>query len=338
MNVDRRLFPMLFVIAVLLPAVVGLAFDWPIWVWIPLAVGLVVGLLVFRQIQQRRSQEELRRRTVEPAFQPRVEVPVSRTSLPVVPLASAKPDYEFQFACTMNWRPVEGHAGAEQGDPRALVAEHLVGRAAAAVGQESPADLALAHHRLAMTLGRAEVERSGRYLVWADDVSLVVPEADAARLRKLADLRKQEELWEHERGFERSVRAYLGEDVLKDTGSAVVWWLAKHTEQVSETAGLITTLARLSAAANHTEVDPLFGPPALPAPHPVAQHNGNGSSPGDIHHYLPEFEESKAWFGRQLHDLLLSHEEPERAKRVEDSYNPDCQESLFDDPENPDQR
>ncbi|MET1073537.1 MAG: hypothetical protein ABWY11_12895 [Umezawaea sp.] len=338
MTVDRRLFPMLFVIAVLLPAVLGLGFGWPIWVWILLAIALVAALLLIRQAQQRQAQEELRGRTVEPPVQPRVEVQVSRSPLPIIPLASAKPDYEFQFACTMNWRPVEHNAGVEQGDPRALVAEHLVGRAAAVVGQESPTDLALAHHRVAVTLGRAERDRSGRYLVWADEVSLVVPEADAARLRQLADLRKQEELWEHQRGFERSVRAYLGEDVLKDTGSAVVWWLAKHTEQVSETAGLITTLARLSAAANNTEVDPLFGPPAPAVPQPVLQHNGNGSTPNTVHRYLPEFEESNAVFGRQLHDLLQAHQEPERAQRVEDSYNPDGQESLFDDPEDPDQR
>lgn len=334
MNVDRQLFPALIVIAVLLPAGVGLGFDWPLWVWILLEIVLVSALLINRQAQQRQHREELRRQTFEPPVQPRPEIPVSSSVLPVTPLSSAKPDYDLLFGCTMKWRPVDHHVGAEQGDLRALAAEHLVGRAAALVAQESPANLAPAQHRLTVALGQAERDRSGRYLVWAEEVSLVVPEADAIRLRKLSDLRKEEELWEHERSFERSVRTYLGDDVLKNTGSAVVWWLAKHTEQVSETAGLITTLARLSAAANNTEVDPLF---SVVAPPPAPQHNGNGSTPSTVHRYLPEFEESNAVFGRQLRDLLQAHHETERAKQVEDSYNPDGQESLFGDLEDPEQ-
>jgi hypothetical protein len=319
MNPTRHLFPLLLALAALLPTVIGLSLGWPPLLWIALALALPGGLLLNQQAQLRREREqELRRRVEQPPPPPRVEVVTSSSPLAVTPLASAKPDYEFLFACTMKWRPAEhGAAGPEYGDPRSVVADNLLGRAAATVAHESPGDLAAARHRLSAALAQGGLDRSGRYLVWAEEVSLVVPEPDAIRLRQLADLRKREELWEHERDHERNVRAYLGEDVLKDTGTAVVWWLAKHTEQVTETVGLIGALARLSAVANNSEVLDLS-----PAPQPMVTHNGNGSSPDDVHRYLPEFEETHAVFGRQLSTLLRAHEEPERAKNVEDGYNP----------------
>ncbi|MCS7476107.1 hypothetical protein ACFFQW_08915 [Umezawaea endophytica] len=330
MNLDRQLFPALLACAVLLPAGIGLGLGWPPWLWILLSLAVLGALLTYRRTQLRQEEEQQLRRHVEvPA--PRVEVVTSSSPLAVTPLSSAKPDYDFLFACTMKWRPAEHGAGPDQGDPRSVVADNLLGRAAATVARESPGDLASARHRLSAALAQAGSDRSGRYLVWAEDVSLVVPEADAIRLRQLADLRKREELWEHERDHERNVRAYLGEDVLKDTGTAVVWWLAKHTEQVTETVGLIGALARLSAAANNTEVvDP------SQAPQPVVTHNGNGSSPDHVHRYLPEFEESHAVFGHQLSTLLRAHEEQERAQNVEDSYNPGGEESVSGDLDEPD--
>ncbi|HWO68513.1 MAG TPA: hypothetical protein VNO31_51630 [Umezawaea sp.] len=331
MNLDRQLFPALLACATLLPVGVGLGFGWPPWLWILLSLAVLGALMANQRSQLRQErQQQLRQRVAEtPA--PRVEVVTSSSPLAVTPLASAKPDYDFLFACTMKWRPVEHSAGPEHGDPRSVVADNLLGRAAAVVARESPGDLASARLRLSAALAQGGPDRSGRYLVWAEEVSLVVPEADAIRLRQLADLRKREELWEHERDHERNVRAYLGEDVLKDTGTAVVWWLAKHTEQVTETVGLIGALARLSAAANNIEVvDPSH------APQPVVTHNGNGSSPDNVHRYLPEFEESHAVFGRQLSTLLQAHEEPERARNVEDRYNPGDEESVSGDLDEPD--
>ncbi|MFD7655857.1 hypothetical protein ACFV4N_17930 [Actinosynnema sp. NPDC059797] len=71
-------------------------------------------------------------------------------------------------------------------------------------------------------------------------------------------MRKRQHLWEQEVAAERAVRAYLGDEVLTSTGSAVVWWLARNTAEVRETADLIGTLARLSAAAGDREVDEVF--------------------------------------------------------------------------------
>jgi hypothetical protein len=313
---------------VLVPAVLGLSLQWPPWTWIVVTVVLVgVIVVVDRQARHRSEQDSLRRQVAHQP-PPRIEQPTSRYPLAVTPLASAKPDYEFTFSCTMAWRPTEAFS---DGDPRAIAADHLVGRAALGVALESPANRALAQHRLAAALGYPEEDSSGRFVVWAEDIVLGVPDDDANRLRQLADLRKQEELWEHKRGYERNVRAYLGDEVLKDTGSAVVWWLANHTDHVRETAGLIGTLAELSAAANNAEVDALFRHLVAGEPTPAVV-NGvvrNGSAPDAVERYLPEFGDSKAMFGHQLADLLDAHGENDRAARVREGYNP----TLFDEPD-----
>ncbi|WP_246203708.1 hypothetical protein [Streptomyces tailanensis] len=78
------------------------------------------------------------------------------------------------------------------------------------------------------------------------------------RLRKLNDLRKDEEIWEYERQHERNKRRYLGDDVLKSAGSAVVWWLARHENEIEKAVDMIGPLAQIAAAANDEEVPELF--------------------------------------------------------------------------------
>ncbi|WP_326602226.1 hypothetical protein [Streptomyces sp. NBC_01800] len=65
-----------------------------------------------------------------------------------------------------------------------------------------------------------------------EDVRPTLHQHDQERLDGLAGVRKDQAVWEHQRKHEQSTHKYLGEDVLKDTGSAVVWWLAKNDEQV----------------------------------------------------------------------------------------------------------
>jgi hypothetical protein len=92
----------------------------------------------------------------------------------------------------------------------------------------------------------------------AADVTLALAPADRERLRKLNDLRKDEEIWEYERQHERNKRRYLGDDVLKSAGSAVVWWLARHENEIEKAVDMIGPLARIAAAANDDEVPELF--------------------------------------------------------------------------------
>ncbi|MFF5016155.1 hypothetical protein [Streptomyces sp. NPDC001165] len=88
----------------------------------------------------------------------------------------------------------------------------------------------------------------------AEDISLILLEQDQERLDRLADVRKDKAVWEHQRKYEQSKRQYLGEDVLKDTGSAVVWWLAKNDEHVERTVADLALLAQLTSAANDTDI------------------------------------------------------------------------------------
>lgn len=46
--------------------------------------------------------------------------------------------------------------------------------------------------------------------------------------------------------------------MLKSAGSAVVWWLARHDDDIEKTVDLIGPLAQLTAAANDEEVPELF--------------------------------------------------------------------------------
>jgi hypothetical protein len=94
-------------------------------------------------------------------------------------------------------------------------------------------------------------------------VALRLSEDDEVRLRTMTQLRKQEQVWDAERAVERTMRAYLRDEVLESPGSAIVWWLARHPDQVEDSARLIGPLAQLSAAARGTPVHELV-PDFLP--------------------------------------------------------------------------
>lgn len=95
---------------------------------------------------------------------------------------------------------------------------------------------------------------TGRVQAMALDITLSLSEPDQERLDKLAAVRKDEDVWEHERKYEQSRRAYLGEDVLKDTGSAVVWWLHRNEDSIDTTVKDIGLLAQLTSAANDEDI------------------------------------------------------------------------------------
>lgn len=182
------------------------------------------------------------------------------TTITDISLASAVPDYRFTFSATVHWRPVPGFVGLPHGNPTALAANAIIGRAYEVTSAEQPADHELVKLKLNAVLGTMLADRTGQVEAWALRVHLSLPDADVARLRKLSEVRKDEEVWERERNHERSKRAYLNDEVLKTPGSAVVWWLARDFSQVRETVALIGTLAQLSAAANDAEVPELFRP------------------------------------------------------------------------------
>ncbi|HEX4703966.1 MAG TPA: hypothetical protein VH352_17690 [Pseudonocardiaceae bacterium] len=174
-----------------------------------------------------------------------------------VNLASAWPDYEFTFHAIIYWRsaggPVTPHVR-----PGALAIDTIIRRAAQVAADETPDMVIRLQHRLNDVLGVIEVDRSGRIEAWADQVHTTLPEADASRLRTLSTIRKDKAVWEHERRYECDKRQYLTEDVLKSTGSALVWWLSRNESNIIGAVDLIGMMARLTAAAKDEDVPELF--------------------------------------------------------------------------------
>ncbi|MEU8921201.1 hypothetical protein AB0D10_09735 [Kitasatospora sp. NPDC048545] len=213
---------------------------------------------------------------------PSDEPPWEKTRVSGVALPSLVPDYDFHFSATVWWRPIRNATGLVHADPAGLAVETVLDRARSVTEREVPGRLDLVQHRLNGVLGTQAQDRSGLVEAMGGRVELRLSEDDRNRLGKLSEVRKTEEVWEHERRYEQSKRAYLGDDVLKSTGSAVVWWLARHDEQVEAAVDMIGPLAQLSAAANDVPVSDLYEhlvPGVGPAPDDDEENGGFGEGP-----------------------------------------------------------
>ncbi|MBP2325854.1 heme exporter protein D [Kibdelosporangium banguiense] len=263
----------------------------PIWLWIAIMIGANgIAVLVSVQVVHRREQAELRKQmreqrtkpaeqstscsssesaAAEPEAPAHVQYPVS-----AVPLPSSEVDYRFLFSGTICWRQTSPTAAVPHASPGDLAVNWILGRARELTLMEKPEDYRVVQHRLAVALGTALAEPYGQVIAWAVDVSLAVSDEDARRLDRLAELRKHERMWEQERRMEISMRRYLSEDVLKDTGSAVVWWLARHTDQIEESVQMIGALAQLTAAANSKDIPAPELLRAIQAAEPNGRHIG----------------------------------------------------------------
>ncbi|MFI6684385.1 hypothetical protein [Streptomyces sp. NPDC050485] len=299
----------------LLLVIAGIALQWPRWTWPVLATVLVTAAIAANRFMARGSDGFPHHATMEPDLPippaPRQELHVSDVALP-----SAALDYDFIFSATVRWILLEPPDDAPLINPSGLAVDAVLRRAREITAEQPPSRSALVQHRLDGALGTMRPDPSGRLLAMAQEVSLCLPDQDLERLSKLSTVRKNEDVWEHERNQERNKRAYLGEDVLKDTGSAVVWWLARNEDRIEETVDRIGVLARLTAAANNDEVAPQFQhlvparvPPQsdLPAGGPL----GSESTPdtdGEAPAAEPDrrLDEVIAWFGFSPADPDLS--------------------------------
>ncbi|MEU2210880.1 SdpI family protein [Streptomyces hygroscopicus] len=247
----------LTVICGLILAIVGLLMNWPLWVWTVIAVLLLTGSALTARAVGPSHGPIPPDRTLEPDLpvpEPeRWECVVSEVALP-----SAVPDYDFLFSATIRWCPGHSSADAPYVNPGALAVDAVLDRARRITATQPPHRSSLAQHQLNGALGTMAADSTGRVKALAEDVTLRLTEADMERLRKLSTVRKDEEVWEHERNYERNKRAYLGEDVFKDPGSAVVWWMAKNDDHIEKAVNLIGPLAQLSSAANNTEIPERF--------------------------------------------------------------------------------
>ncbi|MGH3620372.1 MAG: hypothetical protein ACRDQ5_01090 [Sciscionella sp.] len=236
--------------AIVVPSILGLAVGGPLWVWGGLVVILLV-LVVFAGAWLRERQHRVRSRsTVVQRQHVPTDVEPYQEVLPTVSLDSADPDYRFHFSATVLWRRAATAIGPPHADPRDLAINSVIDRAREVTRTVRPEDHSRLGHRLGAALGSMAPDPSHYVVASAREVALTVPEEDAGRLARQAELRKDERYWEHQRNHERNMRAYLADDVLSSTSSAVVWWLANHTDQVEENVRLIDSLARLVEVTN----------------------------------------------------------------------------------------
>jgi hypothetical protein len=278
----HRMPRLLFVaLCCLAPALLGHFLHWSAWLWAFMSMVTTSGslLLVMTGSGGGHAQADgYGAGEAEPPAEP-VEPPFQETRVVDVPLSSAAAGYDFLFSATVWWKPVSDRTGRSDAFP-ALAASSVVSRALEVVRHEEPGRAGFARCLLEGQLGLLAPDLSGRVAARAADVTLTISAADRERLRKLSDLRKDEEVWEYERQHERNKRRYLGDDVLKSAGSAVVWWLARHEDEIERAVHMIGPLAQVAAAANDEEV-PEFVRHLLVPPVGVPNAAAGGGSPWD---------------------------------------------------------
>ncbi|MEU7489080.1 hypothetical protein [Streptomyces sp. NPDC042319] len=327
----------LTVLCALLLTILGLVQEWPAWVWPALAVLLIgVPAAAFKIAAARRGPVPVHyEEQITAAPFERREDRVTCVALP-----SQWDDYDFQFSATVRWYPLDGGGDDPIVNPAGLAVDAVLDRARAITEQREPGRASLVQHELSGALSRMRPESTGHLQVMAEDVTLVLREHDQERLDKLAEVRKDKAVWEHQRKYEQSKREYLGQDVLKDTGSAVVWWLAKNDDHVGKTVGDLDLLARLTSAANDTDIPERLrdmlaqqsGEPAVPfereptaADHFEAFLNGMGFTDDDVRRFM----------AKQIADVIRTQMPHATAEEMLRRYDPPAEFTGADEDESP---
>ncbi|GAA0538987.1 hypothetical protein GCM10011581_06080 [Saccharopolyspora subtropica] len=329
---QRHVVWVVSVIAVLLWGVLAFRYGWPLWSWVVLAFAtLVAPWVVAWRIRDWRQRRE------RPADQPTEALPAPQAPRPAVqevsgvPLRSAHPDYRFLFSAKVFWYSKPDVPGLPHANPGGLAVDLVLQHAKQVVELFPPDEADLARHRLTAALGTVLSDPSGHVAAWAAEVELGLSAEDSARLQRLSDARKAAELWEQARDHERRRRAYLAEDVLKNTGSAVVWWLARQDGDLDEAVRQIGNLRRLTAAAHDTRVpdpDPDHPKwiPAMPSDSFMFEdfelHNDDV---GAWHHVFAAIEalatgEERAQLSGRLAEVLAAHGHRDLAALVRDRF------------------
>ncbi|UNZ20406.1 hypothetical protein [Streptomyces sp. 891-h] len=267
-------------------ALVGLVVHWPVWAWAVATLVFAALALALPRLTTPAVDPLAHEFTAEPD---RPTDPPERREHTVtdVVLPSAAEDYDFRFSATVRWWPQDLPKDSPPFSSVGVAVSAVLERARAVTESWQPERASLAQHRLVGELAVMLPDPAGRLLAMAENVTLGLAEADAVRLRKLATVRKDEVLWSHERRYERDRREYLGKDVLRDAGSAVVWWLAKNDDQIHKAVDDLGVLAQLSAAANDKDVPDRY---AHLVPHrrtPETEDRPGGDPGHNGHHGMP---------------------------------------------------
>ncbi|MGI5207470.1 hypothetical protein ACQEU6_38560 [Spirillospora sp. CA-108201] len=326
--------------------------PWPLWTAFGAAVA-IFGLLLLRAGKPR-GQRRRNSPSEVFAYAPAAAADVRATRLPDVLLPSRSPDYRFQFSATVMWSPTANETTESETNYAALAVNAVLERAYELTERRDPGHASLVQHELAGALGEMRMDSTGRLHARAESVRLALPGPDQERLDKLAVVRKEEAIWEHARKYEQNRRDYLKHDVLKDPGSAVVWWLTKNDDQVDRTVRDIGLLAQLSSAANNSVVPQAF----LSFLSNSTAHNGsltdepsrlNGSDPaGSTRDEGPALESFEAFlralrfdhsdpqrrlFARQISELATKHGRQDIAEKLIRRYDPPSESDATDNKE-----
>ncbi|MEU5975587.1 hypothetical protein [Streptomyces sp. NPDC047315] len=264
-------------VAVVVDLALGASYGWPVWGWMLLPT-LVAGVLLLTMYwpgdAAAHHADPVPSGPDEP--EPPVEAPYFTNLLTGVPVPSAVEDYPFLFSATVWWRTTAECTPVAHGNPASLAVSLLLRRVQNATVAEHPSRSGFLERWLEGTLGAPTTDGSGLVTAFATDVRLTLRPADRERLDELDGLRKSVSVWEGRRRLERDRREYLGEDVLRTPGSAVVWWLARHDDEVERAVEMIGPLACLSAAANDQEVPEAFRHLCVPAGAAVEEEPAGG--------------------------------------------------------------
>lgn len=230
-----------------------IAVRMPVLVELPIAIAIVGGGAILAAVSRSPSVPPIA--PASPALDTPDPPPTQYQAQPIagVPLPSAHEDYTFTFSATVCWLPT----AASVTEPGVIAVSEIMRRAREITQRRDPAQAVLVTHELATLLADARPDPASRVHARAESVHLQLSADDQRRLEELARLRKEEELWDYQRRHEQSKRRYLGEDVLKDAGSAVVWWLARNDDQPMKVAENIGALTQLAHAANNADGNPL---------------------------------------------------------------------------------
>jgi hypothetical protein len=177
------------------------------------------------------------------------------------PLPSSNADFNFELSAEVVWQATA--TGVTRGED--IARQAILRRASDYTRSHHPSQASVIVPGLSEVLGSLEADSSMRIEARAESVNLALSERDSKWLDELAAHRREERLWEQQRRHEKSTREYFHNDVLKNTGSAVVWWLARNQDKPESVAQSINILAQLTHAANNAD-EFAFRPAGPPGP------------------------------------------------------------------------
>jgi len=254
------LFRALIGVALLIPLILIASNGWSWWYLVLAAVllAVVAALRIYAAFRSDRQASLVESLESSPSLE--APAPPSQDTIAEVDLPTNTPDYRMLFSAHVMWRLASESNPPSHGDPGALAKQSIIERAVAVVRDALPVDVTITRIRLAAVLGEWQSDPTGQVRACANEVKLEMRDEDVDRLRARSDLRKKSQVWEQERELERNVRDYLASDVLTTTGRALVWWMARHIDDIEGAVALIGHLSRLSAVSQDRQDTGLRGP------------------------------------------------------------------------------